>query len=59
MRHSPQCTWLHLLATTVGYARIHRRAHYLSDVLAGGTIGYTVGWCADLTWKVLKTAVNL
>jgi undecaprenyl-diphosphatase len=58
MRQSPLRNRLHLLATIVGYTRVHRRAHYVSDVLAGGTIGYAIGWCTDLTWKVLKTAVG-
>lgn len=53
MWRSHQRNWLHFLAATVGYARVRSRAHYLSDVLAGGILGYTIGRCADLTCTVL------
>lgn len=50
--------WLHLLAATVGYARVRRRAHHLLDVLAGGTLGYAIGRCADWTWEILMAATG-
>ncbi len=53
MRHSRHHGWLHLLAGAVGYARVRRRAHYLGDVLAGGTLGYAIGACADWGWSLL------
>jgi membrane-associated phospholipid phosphatase len=56
MRRSSRRNWLHLLAAAVGYARVHRRVHYLSDVLAGGTLGYAIGGCADWAWTVLMGA---
>jgi hypothetical protein len=31
------------LAATMGYSRIVRDKHYLSDVVAGATLGYIVG----------------
>jgi len=52
MSRSRQRNWLHLLAATVGYARVRRRAHYLSDVLAGGILGYAIGRCADWVWEI-------
>jgi membrane-associated phospholipid phosphatase len=55
MRRSPRSDWLNLLAATVGYARVYRRAHYPGDVVVGGTVGYTIGWCADWTWTTLVT----
>lgn len=45
--------WLHLLAATIGYARIHSRAHHFLDVLAGGALGYVIGRCADSVWGTL------
>lgn len=53
MASSRQRNWLHLFAVTVGYARVRRRAHYPSDVLAGGVLGYAIGRCADWTWEIL------
>lgn len=58
MRRSPRSNWLYLLAATVGYARVYRRAHYPGDVLAGGAMGYAIGWCADWTGTVLVAAVK-
>jgi hypothetical protein len=58
MSRSRQRNCLHLLAATVGYARVRRRAHYPSDVLAGGILGYAIGWCADWTWEFLTGAVK-
>jgi membrane-associated phospholipid phosphatase len=58
MRRSPRCNWLHLLAATVGYVRVYRRAHHPGDVLAGGTMGYAIGWCADWIWTMLMAAVR-
>lgn len=58
MWRSRQRNWLHLLAATVGYARVRRRAHYLVDVLAGGTLGYAIGRCADWTWEILMKATE-
>jgi membrane-associated phospholipid phosphatase len=57
MRRSPRCNWLHLLAAVVGYARVHRRAHHPGDVLAGGAMGYAIGWCADWIWTILVAAM--
>lgn len=56
MSSSRQRNLLHLLAATVGYARVRRRAHYLSDVLAGASLGYAVGRCADWIWEILVGA---
>ena len=53
MSRSRQRSWLHLLAATVGYVRVHRRAHYLSDVLAGGVLDDAVGQIADRAWELL------
>jgi membrane-associated phospholipid phosphatase len=47
MCRSRQRNSLHLLAATVGLVRVRRRVHYLSDVLAGGTLGYAIGRFAD------------
>ena len=58
MRRSPRCNRLHLLAVMVGYVRIYRHAHYPGDVLAGGTVGYAIGWCADWTWTMLAATVR-
>ena len=58
MSRSRQRRWLHLLAAGIGCARIHKRLHYLSDVLAGGMVGYAVGRCADWAWETLKTAAR-
>lgn len=58
MRRSPRRSWLCLLAAAVGYVRVYRRAHYPGDVLAGGTMGYAVGWCADWTWTILVAAAK-
>jgi membrane-associated phospholipid phosphatase len=55
---SRQRNWLHLLAATVGYARVRGRAHHLLDVLAGGTLGYAIGRCADSTWEALRAATG-
>ena len=33
----------YFIATFVGYTRVATRAHYLSDVVAGATLGYIVG----------------
>lgn len=53
MWRSRQRNRLHLLAATVGYARVRSRAHYCSDVLAGGILGYAIGRSADLTYTAL------
>lgn len=58
MRPSPRRNWLHLLAAAIGYARVCRRAHHLSDVLAGATIGYAIGRGADWTWTALMAVVS-
>jgi membrane-associated phospholipid phosphatase len=58
MRRSRRRKWLHLLAAAVGYTRVSRRAHYPSDVLAGGALGYAIGRCADWTWGRLTGAVR-
>ncbi len=55
MRRSRHRGWLHLLAATVGYMRVRRRAHHLSDVLAGGALGYALGRCADWGWSLLAS----
>jgi membrane-associated phospholipid phosphatase len=55
MRRSRHRGWLHLLAATVGYARVRRRAHHLGDVLAGGALGYAIGGCADWSWSLLAS----
>lgn len=51
-------SWSYLLATGIGYARVHRRAHHLGDVLAGSVVGYAVGRCADWVWATLRGAVR-
>lgn len=53
MCRSRQRNSLHLLAVTVGLIRVRRRVHYLSDVLAGGALGYAIGRFADWTWAGL------
>jgi membrane-associated phospholipid phosphatase len=58
MWRSHRRTWLHLLAVTVGYSRVRSRAHHLSDVLAGGALGYAIGRCVDWIWWVLMGAVG-
>jgi PAP2 superfamily len=58
MSRSRRRNWLHLLAMTVGYARVRRHAHYPSDVLAGGTLGYAIGRCADWAWEKLMRAAR-
>jgi hypothetical protein len=58
MSRSRSRNWPLLLAAGVGYARVLKRAHYLSDVLAGSVVGYAVGWCADRAWATLKAAVK-
>jgi membrane-associated phospholipid phosphatase len=35
--------WLYGLATLAGVGRIQQRQHYVSDVVAGSLLGYTVG----------------
>ena len=59
MRSSRRRAWLHLLAATVGYARVRKRAHHLGDVLAGGALGYAVGRCADWSWSSLGATATL
>ncbi len=46
------------LAAGVGYARVHKHAHHLSDVVAGSVVGYAVGWCADWAWRILREAAG-
>jgi len=48
----------YLLAAGVGYARVHSRAHHLSDVVAGSVVGYAVSWCADRAWRILGGAAR-
>jgi membrane-associated phospholipid phosphatase len=55
MRRSRHRGWLHLLAATVGYMRVRRRAHHLGDVLAGGALGYAIGGSADWSWSSLRS----
>lgn len=57
MWRSRRRVWLHLIAATVGYARVRRRAHDLLDVLAGGALGYAIGRCADRAWEALTGIV--
>jgi hypothetical protein len=59
MSRSRQRYWLHLFAAIVGYGRVRRRAHYFSDVVAGGILGYVIGRCADWTWEILGGAVRV
>lgn len=48
----------YLLAAGVGCARVHRRAHHLSDVVAGSVVGYAISWCADRAWRALRGAAR-
>jgi membrane-associated phospholipid phosphatase len=48
----------YLLAVGVGYARVHRRAHHLSDVVAGSVVGYVISWSADRAWRALGGAAR-
>jgi hypothetical protein len=57
MRSSPRRNLLYFLAATIGYGRVHKRAHYPSDVLVGGTLGYAIGRCVDWIWEILMGAV--
>lgn len=50
--------WLLMLATAIGYARIRSRAHYLSDVVVGGTLGYAMGRSANWIGGTLLAAVH-
>lgn len=54
-RDSGHRRWLHLLAAGVGYARVRRRAHYYSDVVAGAILGYGVAWQTEGVWWRLVT----
>jgi membrane-associated phospholipid phosphatase len=56
MRRSRHRGWLHLLAATVGYMRVRRRAHHPGDVLAGGALGYAIGGGADWSWSTAMRA---
>jgi hypothetical protein len=58
MSRSRQRNSLHLLAAGVGYSRLHKRVHYLGDVLAGGVAGYAVGSCADWVWGIVEGAIG-
>ncbi len=58
MHTSPRRNWLYGLAAMLGYTRVHRRAHYPGDVLAGGILGYTIGRCADWAWEILAETVG-
>jgi len=59
MRRSRQRVWLHLLAATLGYSRVHGRVHHPSDVVAGGILGYAIGRCVDWISSVLVDAIEL
>jgi membrane-associated phospholipid phosphatase len=49
---------LHVLAVAVAYVRVRRRAHHLGDVVAGGTLGYAIGRCADWAWVTLAAVAR-
>jgi hypothetical protein len=59
MRPSPSRNWLYCLAAMLGYTRVRRRAHYRSDVLAGGILGYAIGRYADWAWEFLVGVVRV
>ena len=52
-RASRQRRWLHLVAIGIGYLRVHRRAHYYGDVMAGAILGYGISWQLESTWSRL------
>ena len=44
-REFPKFKWFWILfAFTVGFSRIYLNLHYLSDVIAGGLLGYIIGY---------------
>jgi hypothetical protein len=58
MSRSRPRNWPYLLAAGVGYTRVHKQAHHLSDVVAGSVAGYGVGWCVDWAWRILVVAAR-
>jgi membrane-associated phospholipid phosphatase len=54
-RRSRQRQWLHLIAIGIGYLRVHRRAHYYGDVVAGAILGYGTAWQVEGAWSRLVT----
>lgn len=55
-RGSRQGRWLHLVAISIGYLRVRRRAHHLGDVVAGAILGYIVARRIDALWSRLRTS---
>jgi membrane-associated phospholipid phosphatase len=58
MRASRQNRRLHALATLVAYSRIRCRAHHLTDVVAGATLGYAVSWQIDKIWGSRRSPIS-
>lgn len=61
--YAPKLNWLFIPITLwVSYCRIYLGAHYLTDVLAGLLLGYTVGWGILLivkSWQqIMKNSQN-
>jgi membrane-associated phospholipid phosphatase len=54
-RRSRHRRWLHLVAICIGYLRVHRRAHYSRDVVAGAILGYGIAWQVEGVWSRLVT----
>lgn len=54
-RRSRLRRWLHLVAIGIGYLRVHRRAHYSRDVVAGAILGYGIVWQVEGVWSRLVT----
>jgi hypothetical protein len=52
-RHGPG---LHTTALLIGYSRVHRRAHHVTDVVAGAILGYGVAWQVERTWSRLTSS---
>ncbi len=51
--------WLYALAASSGLGRIQSREHWLSDVVAGGLLGYTIGSLTYEQQRGLKGSVRL
>jgi undecaprenyl-diphosphatase len=45
---------LRLLATVVGYSRVHTGAHYPGDVIAGALIGSSIGEAVGLVARWIQ-----
>lgn len=54
-RRSRHRRWLHLAAIGIGYLRVHRRAHYSRDVVAGAILGYVIVWQVEGAWSRFVT----